>query len=92
MNRSKDAYPYRDDEEMCVYDQTCENCCNECCPMEYPETAEEHLCVYGTLSGFDDRDAKRRYEEVVRRRKEDAALRDGEPIWCIYWKQGREWP
>ena len=33
-------------------------------------------------------DVRRRNQEIQIRRKEDGIIRDGEPIWCIYW-QGR---
>ena len=67
---------YREDEDTYVYDQCCENCGRMFCPMKLPDT--------------DPREA--RYVRGMRRRKEDAELRDGEPVWCIYWqkkKQGR---
>ncbi|MBQ8304592.1 MAG: hypothetical protein IJX90_00015 [Blautia sp.] len=90
--RHKD-YPfrYRDDEELYVYDQSCENCCNPHCPMRLPETAEEHLEYYGTLSDFDEYEAEEKYNEVLRRRREDAIIREDSPTWCIYWQGRRRW-
>lgn len=74
------------DQEMDVYEQCCENCRNRHCPMMMPETAEDHYGEYGTLSDFDEGEAEEKTKSVLRRRKEDAILRDGEPTWCIYWK------
>ena len=84
-------YPpgYRDDEEMYVYDQCCDNCHNPNCPMEFPESEEDHLYLYGTLSDFDKRESKRKYKEIVKRRKEDAIIRDEQPTWCVYWQGSR---
>jgi len=54
--------------------------------MMLPETAEDHLHEYGTLSDFDEEEAEEKEKAVLQHRKEDAILRDGEPAWCIYWK------
>ena len=64
-------YPpgYREDEELYVYDQCCENCCRFPCPLEIDD---------------DDSIGQKRHKEKMRR--EDAVLREGDPIWCIYWK------
>ena len=84
-------YPpgYRDDEEMYVYDQCCDNCHNPNCPMELPESEEEHLYFYGTLSDFDKKESKRKHKEIAKRRKEDAIIRDEQLTWCIYWQGSR---
>ena len=88
-------YPagYRDDEDMYVYDQCCDNCCNPSCPMEFPESAEDHYYNFGTLSDYDGAAVRRAAKEVARKRKEDGIIRDGNPIWCIYWEGGsrRRW-
>ena len=68
----KDAY--EDDGDMYVYDQCCGNCEHEvdwCCPMKIPDPHE-------SPAG---------YRRVMKARKEDATLKDGEPVWCIYWKK-----
>lgn len=65
---------YRSDEELYVYDQCCGNCANHgssCCPM-YLDKKEERVTVI---------------REQEKKRREDAILREGEPEWCIYWKQ-----
>ena len=69
-------YPrgYRDDEEMYVYDQCCDNCAlngTNICPMDFDED-EKNMCK------------KRAHEKKVR---EDAIRRDGELQWCIHWQQ-----
>ena len=72
-----DYYPdgYREDEELYVDEQNCDNCkfgCDHGCPMSidsYMTTAEKN--------------------EVRKRRKEDSIMRNGEPVWCIYWKGRR---
>ena len=80
------------DQEMDMYDQSCDNCTNCHCPMMLPETAEEYYEEYGTLEGFDVDEAEDKAEEVLQRRKEDAINRDGDPVWCIYWKgRGDRW-
>ncbi len=63
---------YRGDEETYVDDQFCQNCRNYgyMCPMELPEENEE----------------PEEYDRVMKRRKEDAIVRGGEPVWCIYWE------
>ena len=63
---------YRGDEETYVDDQFCQNCRNHgcMCPMEPPEENEE----------------PEEYDRVMKRRKEDAIVRGGEPVWCIYWE------
>lgn len=93
MGRSQwdDYDSYREDEDTYVYDQGCFNCGNPFCPMELPETAEEHYEQYGTLEDFDEEEAERRFEEVMKLRKEDAESRDDEPVWCIYWQKKREY-
>lgn len=67
-------YPpgYREDEELYVYDQSCDNCCKCPCPLEI----------------FDE-DSTRLKREKEEMRREDGVLRDGEPVWCIYW-EGRQ--
>ena len=67
-------YPpgYREDEEMYVYDQCCDNCGRCPCPLE--------------IDSEDSIGQKRRKEKM---RREDSSMRDGEPIWCIYWKDRR---
>ena len=73
-------YPggYREDEEIYVYDQSCDNCSNNSCPLRlYDEDAFDPVF-----------DVRRRNQEIQIRRKEDGIIRDGEPVWCIYW-QGR---
>lgn len=87
MNRDYELYGYREDEEPYVYDQCCDNCGIDHCPMELPETAEEHYELFGTLDDFDEEEAERRFEEVMEMRNEDAEIRDDEPVWCIYWKK-----
>ena len=77
------------DQEMDVYEQCCDNCTNNQCPMMLPETAEEHYSEYGTLEDFDEDEAEEKMEEVLQRRKEDAVIRDEEPTWCVYWKGRR---
>ena len=76
------------DQEMDVYEQSCDNCTNCRCPMMMPETAEEHIAEYGTLDDFDEEEAEEISEKVMQRRKEDAVMRGDDPEWCIYW-QGR---
>ena len=82
-------YPsgYRDDEELYVYDQCCDNCRNPHCPMELPMTREEYVDAFGSEpDDFDPEEEAQRMEAIETRRKEDAILRDDEPTWCIYWK------
>lgn len=69
-------------------------------PSYYPPgyREDEELYVYDQCCGncgrcpcpleIDDGDSigQKRHKEKMRR--EDAAMRDGEPTWCIYW-QGR---
>ncbi|MBO5570567.1 MAG: hypothetical protein J6A79_16785 [Clostridia bacterium] len=71
-------YPggYREDEEIYVYDQSCDNCSNSCCPMKL--ITDDDL----------DMDAVELNREVKTRREEDAIVHSGEPIWCIYWQGG----
>ena len=76
------------DQEIDVYEQCCDNCCRDLCPMMLPETAEEHYREYGTLDDFDENEAEMKMEEVLECRVEDAIIRGEEPTWCIYW-QGR---
>lgn len=83
------GYGYRADEEMNVYDQSCENCCNPNCPLRYPVAAEEHMEFYGTLADYDAVKAKKDYEEVEQRRKEDGITHNGELVWCVNWEGGR---
>lgn len=62
---------YRDDEEIYVYDQCCENCAlHDCCPMDISET-----------------DTKATVRRKKRLQEEDAVRRDGEIVWCVNWKQ-----
>ena len=86
-------YPrgYRDDEELYVYDQYCDNCCNAHCPMEYPMSLEEYLEECGCVpDGYDPEEEALKMAEVTERRKEDAILKEDEPTWCIYWKGRRD--
>ena len=73
---SSDRYPrgYREDEEMYVYDQSCDNCsrCGWDCPMCIDEEADS-----GEL------------EEKMLRQEEDSVQRDGTITWCVNWKQKR---
>ena len=78
------------DQEMSVYEHSCINCRNTHCPMMMPETATEHYAAYGTLSDFDEDEAEKGKEEVMKRRSEDAAMYEGELRWCIYWKGNGE--
>ena len=75
------------DKETDVYDQCCDNCGRQSCPMILPETAENHYEEYGTLEDFDSEEAEKLANEVRSRRMEDAVIRDDEPAWCIYWKE-----
>ena len=75
------------DQELDVYEQCCDNCTRDPCPMILPETAEDHIEEFGTLEGFDVDAAKQEMDEVIRRRREDASIRDGNLDWCIYWKE-----
>ena len=82
-------YPngYRDDEELYVYDQCCDNCCNPNCPMELPIAYEER--INGREYDPDAYDPKKEEEKLAGTgvsRREDAIIRDNEPTWCIYWK------
>ena len=43
----------------------------------------------GTLADFDTAKAKKDYEEVEQRRKEDGITRNGELVWCVNWEGGR---
>lgn len=66
---------YREDEDICVDDQNCNNCIygkSLCCPMslEYVENAAE-------------------IKRIKKSRKENAVLHDSEPVWCIFWKERR---
>lgn len=74
-------YPggYREDEELYVYDQSCENCTHRCCPMEFDSDDD--------MSS--DYERREREESVAALRREDAIIRDGRLIWCIYWHGGR---
>ena len=74
------------DQEMDVYEQCCENCKRDFCPMMLPETAEEHYEEYGTLADFDVEMAEIEMEEALERRSEDAIMRNEDPVWCIYWE------
>lgn len=68
-------YPlgYRDDEELYVYDQCCENCArhNGDCPFE------DYL---------DDENAPKAKKKAM---KEDAIIKEQQLEWCINWKQKR---
>lgn len=70
-------YPsgYREDEELYVDDQGCFNC-----KLHNSECCP--MYIDNTMSPIEIR---RRQKS----RKEDAAIRDGEPTWCIYWKGRR---
>ena len=85
----KHHYPgeYRDDEEMYVYDQCCENCHNVCCPMDFSMSLEKQTEVCeNEPEEFDPEQEALRMAEIEKRRKEDAILKDDKPTWCIYWK------
>ena len=69
-----DYYPagYREDEEMYVYDQCCDNCAlhgSYLCPLELPA---------------DEKSEK--YREVKKRRQEDAVMNGDDIAWCVNWK------
>jgi len=69
------GYPrgYREDEEMYVYDQCCDNCAHQGadCPFE-PYVGDEHA-------------PKRKKKQM----KEDAIIRGEELEWCIHWGHKR---
>ena len=69
----EDYYPqgYREDEEMCVFDQCCENCArqNGSCPFEAYVGCEN---------------VPRAKRKAM---KEDAVIKEQELKWCIHWKQ-----
>ena len=69
----EDYYPlgYREDEEMWVYDQCCENCARQGCN-----------CPFEAYVGCEN--APRAKKEAI---KEDAVMKDQELQWCIHWKQ-----
>ena len=74
------------DQDIFVYDQCCDNCCNSQCPMVLPWSAEDYREKYGTLEGFDEEEAREKEEEVMELRKNDAIMCGEEPKWCIYWQ------
>ena len=77
---------YVDEDDTYVDDQSCDNCRNPVCPMNMPETAEEHFREYGTLSDYDRIEHEKTLSKVVNLRSEDAVTDGDELIWCIYWK------
>ena len=68
---SNDLYDYRGDEELNVYDQSCANCQNRCCPMKHL-----HEGSYVFPNGWETK------EEL----EEDCITVDGKITWCIHWK------
>ena len=92
MKRDRRGYGYRDDEELYVDDQSCANCTKADCPMALPMLAQEHLDIYGTLADFNVRGVMTETREVQKRRSRDAIVKDGQPVWCIYWHgKGGRW-
>ena len=70
-------YPsgYREDEELYVEDQNCFNC----------EFHRSGCCpMY-----IDDTQPLCEQRRRLKKRREDAIVRDEEPTWCIYWKGRR---
>ncbi len=66
---------YREDEELYVYDQGCFNC----------EFHNSEWCPMYISSTMSQAEIRRR----LKRRKEDAEIRNGCPTWCIHWEGRR---
>lgn len=65
---------YREDEDICVDDQNCGN------------------CLYGGGAcpmALDHVETPAAEKRIRKSRRENAVIRDGEPVWCIYWKERR---
>ena len=58
MRRNDYPLGYREDEEMYVYDQCCDNCCRYPCPMEENE--------YDSISERKHKEKLRRENAIVR--------------------------
>ena len=72
-----DYYPdgYREDEELYVDEQNCDNC--------------KFVCDHGCQMIIDSYMTAAEKNAAKKMRKEDAVMRNGKLIWCIYWKGRR---